>query len=523
MKELKRYLNAGAGVIHLRTRERDRVLSLLTGTFQNVVAWDILYGWRKFTPTGEWEVASGEKDPLAALMFLNTAINGTYVMAGNITPFLKAPAIIEALKQHARALSEVAEKRLIVITPESVFLSEELRHDIPVVDMPLPSQEELKAILASVLEDSGADATTFTTKQTETISSSAAGMTGCEAELAYSGAIIRAAERMGSLQKWDEAPNCFEDFNSVVLGAKTEVLKQSEILELMKPVSFNEVGGLDRLKDWIKTAAKTFTPEALAYGCDLPKGIAAVGPPGTGKTLIGKAIATTLGQPLVKFDVSRCYGSLVGESEGRVRVALNQLEAMGRVVVLFDEIDKSLGGAHQSGGDSGVSKRVLGAILTFMQETKAPIFPIYTANRVAGLPPELLRKGRLDEVFAVLPPNRTERREIFKIHLRKRKQDAPLDLTDAVNLSEGFVSSEIEGAVKEAVKWAFCKSLPCVTEELLCEQLREIKPISKAFAEDFAAMEEWAKCHARLASSPEFIPTDGEAAPPRRRRSINSH
>jgi len=183
-------------------------------------------------------------------------------------------------------------------------------------------------------------------------------------------------------------------------------------------------------------------------------------------------------------------------------------------VVLIDEIDKGLGGAHKGGGDSGVSKRVLGAILTAMQESSAPIFWIASANRTDGLPPELLRKGRFDEVFAVMVPNRVEREAILRIHLAKRGQAIPDDLDLAISASKGYVGAEIEAGVKEAVKEAFVKGIE-VSGSLVGEQLSCMKPLREAFPEDFAAMEEWALNNARAAS----VPVEDDETPKVRVRS----
>jgi SpoVK/Ycf46/Vps4 family AAA+-type ATPase len=224
----------------------------------------------------------------------------------------------------------------------------------------------------------------------------------------------------------------------------------------------------------------------------------------TGKSLCAKAIAGVLGLPLIKFDVGRVFGSLVGQSEERVRSALKQLEACAPVTVLLDEVDKGLGGAHTSGGDSGVSKRVLGTILTHMQESGAPIYWVFSANRTDGLPPELLRKGRLDEVFCVTVPSSREREQIFDIHLRKRKQDPSKIkcLDKAVEFSEGYVGSEIEAAVAEAVNQAFHTGAKAVTVHDIIQQLNVMKPISVAFKDDFDAMAKWAQNNARMSSTP---------------------
>ncbi len=292
----------------------------------------------------------------------------------------------------------------------------------------------------------------------------------------------------------------------MVASVKTEVVRRSEMLELMEAETMSNVGGLDLLKAWVNKRAKAFSDEAKQYGIEPPKGIALIGPPGTGKSLAAKAISSILGLPLIRFDISRVFKSLVGESEGRVRAALKMVDAMSPCVLMIDEVDKALGGSQGSSGDSGVSSRVLGSILTWMQDTKSPVFVVVTANRTANLPSEFLRRGRLDEVFSVTVPNQKERGDILKIHLRKRGHE-PKEVTDlktAVEASEGYVPAELEGAVKDALIEAYNADLP-LTGELIAEQLKSFKPLSQAFAEDFGAMQEWAENNARPASSGEKV------------------
>lgn len=221
----------------------------------------------------------------------------------------------------------------------------------------------------------------------------------------------------------------------------------------------------------------------------------------TGKSASAKAIAGVLRLPLIKFDVSRVFSSLVGSSEQRVKSCLKLIESMAPCVALVDEVDKVFN-VNSGGGDSGVGARVLGTMLTFMQESKAGVFWVVTANRVSGLPPELLRKGRLDETFAVTVPNEEERMAVLGIHLRKRKHDPDTieKLDHAAAASNGFVPAELEAAVNEALKYSFVHKVP-VTGGLILEQLSQMKPLSEAFAEQFKEMEEWADNNARPASA----------------------
>jgi AAA+ superfamily predicted ATPase len=530
---------AGTGVVLTRAREPHRVIAALkevamkSGTLPKYRMWNVLGGWHSY----ENELAVDQPtardkaiNPQVALKKIadldgdgsNAWDDGLYVMDG-LHPFLAGekpdPVMVAVLRQYAYAFA-TCEKRLVIVTPESFVLPSELQHDIPVLDYDLPDKAEIESILNEVVEGAfnvnQTPKEVFTKSEKEALVSSASGMTRLEAESAFAQAIVR------NLSTFPDVP--FDEFNRIVLATKTDVVKRSEVLELMKAGSIKDVGGLDQLKAWIAMRKACFSKEAEDFGADKPKGIALIGPPGTGKSISAKAIAATLGQPLIRFDVSRVFGSLVGQSEGRVRAALKQLEAMAPCVAFIDEIDKA-GLSSNSMNDSGTSTRVLGSILTFMQESPAPIFWLFTANRVAGLPSELLRKGRLDEVFAVLPPNAVEREEILRIHLKARKQnpDSMEGLAEAVQYSEGYVSAEIEAAVKESVIEAF-NTGDQVTGQSIVDQLKNMKPISVAFAEDFESMRSWAENNARLASTPEvksdktLLKVPSSTRPNRRRR-----
>lgn len=539
--------DSGTGVLLTRAREPFRVIAalreqaMLSTTGSEFKVWNIIGGWHSY------DHAKPEAQPVRDKTKINPQLAvkavgdldgdganawpaGVYVMDG-LHPFLGGgaekpdPIIVATLRQYAYALA-TTQTRLVIVVPESFVLPSELQHDIPVVDYELPDREELAGVLMEVIEssfsDDAAQSEMFTASQREQLVSSACGMTRLEAESAFAQGIVR---------NMADFPNiAFNDFNKVVLDTKTQVVKRSEVLELMTAGRLEDVGGLDQLKAWVAMRKNCFTQQARDFGADTPKGIALIGPPGTGKSISAKAIAASLGQPLIRFDVSKVFGGIIGQTEGRVAAALKQLAAMAPCVAFIDEIDKAGLDPRGGSGDGGVSKRVIGNILTFMSESPAPIFWLFTANRTDGLPPEILRKGRLDEVFAVLPPTAAERAQVLNIHLKARKQD-PASLTGldvAVAESEGYVSAELEAAVKEAVIQSFNSGEP-VTGEAIADQLRNMKPMSEAFADDFNAMREWATNNARMASTPDspmagktmLPPTNGSAGGERpRRRSI---
>lgn len=279
---------------------------------------------------------------------------------------------------------------------------------------------------------------------------------------------------------------------------RLEKIKSSGVLEVLKPEPLENIGGLENLKDYMSVRRNAFTKAAKDFGVKTPKGVLLIGPPGVGKSASAKAIGSVLGLDIIRFDVSRVFGSLVGQSEANAKAAVNMIKAVSPCVVLVDELDKVFN-INSGGTDSGTTSRVLGDILTTMQESDKPIFWVFTANRVEGLPPELLRKGRLDDIFFVGLPNEVEREAILKIHLRKGKQSPEIKLTESIKASNNYVSSELECAVNMAILEAF-NSKSKVTDELIAKCITASKPLSEQFSDRFTQMTEWAASNAIHAS-----------------------
>ena len=489
---------AGIGVILCRTREPFRAIETLRDTaFADDLqfkAWSISAGWQTFNKArpDEKPKTDGVIDPVAALKSLGSDdwLDGYYAMMYLHKPMAQSLVLVQVIKEYTRLFTQNA-KRLVLLVPPGYTLPPELEDDVVILDFDVPSYAERQDIFNGLLESLSADKRLhYTEAEVDRILAAGAGMTSHEFENAASRAIIENKLRLPSIP--------IGDFTDVVMTTKTEVVKRSEVLEVMPTVGIENVGGLENLKLWVQKRARCFSQDALDHGVEAPKGIALIGPPGTGKSLASKVMGNVLGLPLVKFDVSRVFQSLVGQSEERVRSALKMVEAMAPCVLMIDEVDKAFN-TNSGGGDSGVGQRVLGAMLTWMQETKAPVFVFVTANRTRGLPAEFLRRGRLDEIFSVSVPNAIEREAILGIHLRKRKQSSDIDLSAAVAASDGYVAAEIEAAVKDAVIEAYTAGGE-VTGELIAQQLSYMKPLSEAFAEQFAEMKTWAENNARPAS-----------------------
>lgn len=400
--------------------------------------------------------------------------------------------------------------QFVIIMPFGEDIPDKLKSDSKIIDFDVPTRDEiLKGVLAPVFD-------TIKNKQKskkldkvelikDDIANTLCGMTQREASIAFTQSLM--------IEKYNNGGEVEEYDSNVVLSylkqIKTDIIKQSECLELLNSIKREDVGGLDNLKNWIERRKNCFTDEAKKFGVETPKGVALIGPAGTGKSLSAKLISGILNYPLIKFDISSVFNKYVGSSETRVKQALKTIESISPCVVLIDEIDKIFN--INEGGDSGVSKRVLAAILTHLQECDKPVFWVFTANRTDNLPAELLRKGRLDEIFGVTIPSDVERDEIIKIHFKKRGHDvSSIKFTKSIEASQGFVSSEIEQAVKDTLIDLFNDTLESksgakknlkITDNTLFNHLKDIKPLSKVFSEQFNRMQEWAEQHAKPANN----------------------
>jgi len=278
-----------------------------------------------------------------------------------------------------------------------------------------------------------------------------------------------------------------------VLAHKRQLLHRDGILEYVQaPGDLAEIGGLRRLKSWLRLRRDVLTEKAVKFGLSAPRGVLLLGIQGAGKSLCAKAIATGWQRPLLRLDPGALYDRYVGESERRLRDALRQSEAMAPIVLWIDEIEKAFASAASRSTDGGLSQRMFGTLLTWMQEHTAPVFLVATANDIEALPPELLRKGRFDEIFFVDLPDEATRATIFQIHLKKRGRDPQhFDVDRLASTAQGFSGSEIEQAVLSGMHLAFGEAKPLNTEFIL-QAVRESPPLSVTLAERLDAMRRWA-------------------------------
>ncbi|MFC1738118.1 AAA family ATPase [Planctomycetota bacterium] len=281
---------------------------------------------------------------------------------------------------------------------------------------------------------------------------------------------------------------------NVVIAGKRRMIQRGGLLDYIEtPLNLDEIGGMKHLKKWLETRKDAFSNDARDFGLKAPRGVLMLGVQGAGKSLCAKAIATAWHQPLLKMDPSALYASYIGESERNLREALRQIEMMSPVILWIDEIEKAFASAASRSTDGGLSQRMFGTLLTWLQEHTAPVFVVATANDIEALPPELLRKGRFDEIFFVDLPGVDTRKEIFVVHLKKRGRNPDkFDLNAIAEASDGYSGSEIEQAVLSALHQAYAKK-NVLTTALILSALKISPPLSVTMAEKVRSLQIWAK------------------------------
>ena len=432
------------------------------------------------------------KDPLAALDLVIDQVEPAIFLLKDFHPFLTRSnfAVIRRLKDIALHLKN-SRKTIVLISPV-MEIPAELDKEITVMNFPQPGKEDLTALLDKAVEElreSQQVEIDLDEEGRERLLQAALGLTLGEAENVFAKIIVK-NQRLSA------------DHVSEVFAEKQQIIRKSGLLEYYAAEEdFGSVGGLGVLKDWLNKRAAAFTAEARAFGLPAPKGVLLLGVQGCGKSLCAKAVSRLWQLPLLRFDMGRMFGSLVGSSEENVRRAIAVAESIAPAVLWVDEIDKAFAGSQSSGvTDGGTTARVFGTFLTWLSEKSSPVFVVATANDVSQLPPELLRKGRLDEIFYVDLPLAEERAEIFRIHLLKRNRDPEaFDLPALAASSQEFSGAEIEAAIISGLYDAFYAKRELATAHVFTA-LNQTVPLARTMAEKIAEQRNWAIGRARNAS-----------------------
>lgn len=493
--KITRYIRAGYAGLYLVSHEEQRVEAELKAVANElkhgIYAWSVTEGLID-TSKGTARECS---EPLEALAVISELAENTIVLLRDFHQFLDEPnpVLVRKLKDVIREAR--TQSKTVAVLGCRLSLPPELEREMVVVEFALPEREQLRAVMAGILSSHNeamkeAKRPLMTEPDACTaiaLLDAARGMTTTEAENAYALSIVET----GALDV------------AVIAREKAQAVKKNGLLELIETQeTLDSIGGLDVLKDWLLKRREAFTPRAIEYGLPTPKGVLMLGIPGCGKSLTAKATAKVFGVPLLRLDAGRIFAGLVGQSEQNLRSVIQTAEAIAPCVLWLDELEKGLSGSKSSGStDGGTSARVFGSLLSWMQDKKAPVFIVATANDVSQLPPELLRVGRWDQLFFIDLPNREERERIWHIQIAKygREPDT-FDVVALAKSTDGFTGSEIEQVFIESLYRAFDRETE-PTDLTIGEVLVDFVPLSKLMAEQLGALRTWAKGRARLATS----------------------
>jgi len=435
------------------------------------------------------EQQGDSKDPIKALRFILDAKKDerAVFILRDLHAFQKNPEVVRLLRDVGRNLKETL-KTVFMISP-LLSVPPECDKEIAVVEYPLPELAEIGTILDRVSKMVPGRAAP-SGQEREHVIEGALGLTADEAENVFAKSLVQTGT--------------FDI--DVILSEKERIVRKSGVLEFFRTQeNMDSIGGLDQLKLWLKKRQAAFSEEARKFGLPRPKGILMVGIPGGGKSLTAKAVGASWRLPLLRLDVGKVFAGIVGSSEENMRRAIQMAEAVAPSILWVDELEKGFSGTGSSNqSDAGTAARVFGSFITWLQEKTSPVFVIATANNVDELPPEMLRKGRFDEIFFVDLPSLPERKEIFDIHLRRRgREPAQFDLDKLAEKSEGMTGAEIEQAVVSALFDEYDKhgSQGVLVTDGVQHSLVETVPLSRTMKEKIATLRTWCRTRARPASS----------------------
>lgn len=499
-EELEVLIRARYPVIYVVSWEEERVERCLREIAEkrekSLFVWTVTQGIVKSgIEQQQTKIGGGNTaDPLAALDAVIQQVQPAIYLFKDFHRFTADDrsnlTVIRRLRDVAYHLRDTY-KSLVIVAP-SLKISQELAKDVTVVEFGLPRIEDFDQLLDRIIDDVKDNPQVqinLPPEARERLLHAAGGLTLKEAENVFAKTLVLD----GKLDANDI---------SVIFSEKQQIIKKSGLLEYYEATEdIRHVAGLDNLKQWLTKRRIAFSDRAARFGLSAPRGVMLLGVQGCGKSLCAKAVASLWKLPLLRFDVGQMFSSLVGSSEENVRRAIQTAESVSPAILWIDEIDKALAGsAASAGSDGGTSTRVFGTLLTWLSEKSSPVFVICTANDIAHLPPELLRKGRLDEIFFVDLPSDKERVEILRIHLKKRGRDpGKFDLALLARASEGFSGAEIEEAIISALFDAFSGQVELSTE-LIHQSLTETVPLSKTMNEEMGRLRNWATGRARPAS-----------------------
>jgi SpoVK/Ycf46/Vps4 family AAA+-type ATPase len=487
------YIQAGYSGLYLVSPEEQRIEAEIKTVIEHVnqsqkpteqyelCYWSVVDGLVN-TKTNQVHTAN---DPLDVLQVVSEQKERTVFLLKDYHLFLEDPNPILLRKLKDVVLEAKTKQKPIIIAGCRLVLPPELERELTIVEFSLPGKEALRTVLRGVMESAGIKS--LEPEQQDKVVDAASGLTTMEAENSFALSFVQT--------------NTIEP--SVVAREKAQAVKKNGLLEIIETnATLDSIGGLDVLKSWLLKRRDAFSQRAKDYGLPTPKGLLVIGIPGTGKSLTAKATAGVFGVPLLKLDAGRLFAGIVGQSESNLRSVIQTAEAIAPCCLWIDEMEKGFAGSKSSGStDGGTSARVFGSFISWMQDKQSPVFVVATANDVSQLPPEMLRKGRFDEIMFVDLPNEEERTTIWEIQIEKYGRDAKeFEISALAKATEGLTGSEIEQVFVEALFCGFDQNKE-PTDFSIAQVLTEFVPLSKLMAEQISGLRTWAKGRAKQATT----------------------
>lgn len=478
--KLARYIDAGFPIIYMNTFEEEKVDELIASVSsgREVYEWNQTNGYIDFdtkTPLSEDCSLETMLNQLKGWGMLNRKI----IVLKDVAAYLDDSKIVAKLKGLARMIYRGEDATLIIVS-NTLVIPKELEQFVTILEMDYLGSDEIRQVILRFIKDNAMKEVKDSLLD--------------EMAVAFKGLTEFEINNLLALAYADDGELTRRDLR-LIFDQKQQMIKKAGILEMIPlKEKFEDIGGLENLKEWFQRKAKVYRnmEQAKKYGVDMPKGVLIAGLPGCGKSLSAKAAANLFEVPLLRLDMGRVMGKYVGESEGNFRKAIALAEAISPCVLWIDELEKAFAGIGGNGGGAEVTTRLFGNFLTWMQEKESPVFVVATANDITKLPPELMRKGRFDEIFYVGLPSEREREKIFQIHIGKRR---PHDLKNikVSNLAagtNGFSGADIEGVVKEAIEEAFANGKGSVQTQDIHDAIRSTHSLSEIMKESIERMSE---------------------------------
>lgn len=488
-EKLREYISASVPIIYINSHDDNTVedtILKVTGRRQ-VWEWNSMYGLVERKDLENKKVAE-KKEILNSEKTLeqfildgvrNNEFDRKVVVIKDVAAYLENTDMVALFKNACLRIEEGLLDTVFIFISSIVRIPKELEKYITILQEEYLTEDKIKKIILEFVEENSTG--TIYDKILDEMSVAFKGLSVLEIETI----LALAFSQHGELT---------EDTMDLIIEQKKQLIQKSGILEMI-PIKegMEDIGGLNALKTWIKKKAKVLNnmKEAEKFGVELPKGVLIAGVPGCGKSLNAKASAKLFNVPLLKLDMGRLLGKYVGESENNMRQAIALAEAISPCVLWIDELEKAFSGIGESGGGAEVTTRLFGQFLTWMQDKESAVFVVATANNVMKLPPELMRKGRFDEIFYVQLPDKQEREKIFEIHIRKRR---PMDLEKIkidklVEKTDGYSGADIEGVVKEAIENAFVKGKKEVSTSDFIETINSTHSLKEIMGDSISKLE----------------------------------